>query len=133
MAPLPSDELGVAKLFQTLLTPQSDEYFKGIRITPTSFPDVSSLLAQQGPLFLLQENATPLRNRLATVAKSKGAFESVSFVLGDHLDLTNEENRFLLEELESIPVGLGVESYLASHCIVFVLMELKKLTFFSNP
>jgi len=102
-------------------------------VTTNSFPEVSSALAQQGPLFLLQENAAPLRDHLTTFAKSKCAFESFSFVLGDHLDLTKEENIFMLEKLEAIPVSLGAESYLASHCIVFVLMELKKLSFLSNP
>jgi tRNA (pseudouridine54-N1)-methyltransferase len=132
LEPLPSDEIGVAKLFQALLVPQIGEYSKGIRVTSASFLEVSSALAQQGPLFLLQEKVAPLRERLATFAKSKAALESVSFVLGDHLDLTEEENRFLKEELEAIPVSLGAESYLASHCIVFVLMELQKFNFSSK-
>lgn len=130
---LPSDEIRVAKLFQTLLAPQIGEYSKGIRVTPNSFMEVSSVLAQQGPLFLLQERSTPFRAQLVSLMKRKSAFESISFVLGDQLDLTKEDNRFLLEELKAIPVSLGAESYLASHCIVFVLTELKQLNFLSNP
>jgi tRNA (pseudouridine54-N1)-methyltransferase len=131
--PLPPDEIGVAKLFQALLMPLDSNHYKGILLTTKSFLEVSSALAQQGPLFLLQENAAPLRDQLEPFAKSESAFESVTFVLGDHFDLTKEENRFLLEELEAIPVSLGAESYLASHCIVFVMMELKKLKFLSSP
>ena len=60
---------------------------------------------------------------------SKAENQSLSFILGDHVDLTYQECEFLIENLGATGVSLGPQSYLASHCIIYVLMELKKRNF----
>ena len=127
MSPLPADELRVAKLFQTLLDPQNTVQTDGITIANKSFAQVASELAQDGLLFLLQENALQLREQLPQFNDPQFENQSLSFVLGDHVDLTSQETEFLTNQLGAIAVGLGPQSYLASHCIIYVLMELQKM------
>ena len=129
MEPLPSDELGVAKLFQILLNSQDTEQLKGIVLAKKSFFQLASELAQEGILFLLRETAVPFQEQLRQLDSSKAENQSLSFILGDHVDLTYQECEFLIENLGATGVSLGPQSYLASHCIIYVLMELKKRNF----
>jgi len=127
--PLPSDEIRVAKLFQTLLNPQNTAQIKGIIVRNKSFAQIASELAQDGQLLLLQEKGLQLWEQLSKLDEPQFENQSLSFVLGDHVDLTSQEIEFLIEQLRAIPVSLGTQSYLASHCIIYSLIELKKRGF----
>jgi tRNA pseudouridine-54 N-methylase len=128
MEPLPLDEIGIAQLFQRILDPNPTR-IKGISLTKKSFLQVAQELAQAGRLLLLQENTRPLWDYLDTLKNQDLDFESIAFILGDSLDLKKEEEELLLNDLGALPVSFGLHSYLASHCIIFTLMELKKINF----
>lgn len=132
MNSLPFDEIRIAKLFQSLLNPQNPTQIKGITIGNKSFIQVASELAEEGILFLLQESALQFQEQLPKFNDSQFESQSLSFVLGDHVDLTNQETEFLSQKLGAIAISLGPQSYLASHCILYVLIELKKRNLLST-
>ncbi|HUX98807.1 MAG TPA: hypothetical protein VMV49_04590 [Candidatus Deferrimicrobium sp.] len=125
--PLPIDEIGMAQLFQMILDPNNSKQLEGVYLTNSAFLQVAQELAQEGPLILLQEKTLPLQDYFNELKNKVINLDSIIFILGDSLDLKNDELEFLVKELNAIPVTLGSQSYLASHCIVFVLMELEKL------
>lgn len=126
---LPIDEIRMAKQFQNLLDSNQKDHVKGITLATKSFLNLASELAQKGPLLLLQENSLPIWEYLNEIKEKKTKISSLIFVLSDHIDLDPDEKEFLMKQLGAIPVGLGSQSYLASHCITFLLMELKKYEF----
>ncbi len=124
--PLPIDEIQVAKLFQQILDPDQLSQHAGISITAKSFRAMATSLSAKGKLFLLKENAEQFQTHLPHVLAGEDAGPAMIFVLGDHMDLEQEEEDFLIEKQGAIPISLGTKSYLASHCIAFLLMALKK-------
>jgi tRNA pseudouridine-54 N-methylase len=123
---LPIDEIRVARLFQTLLDPEHSPQYAGISITAKSFREMAASVSAEGVLFLLTERGDQFQTHLPRVLAGEHAGGAISFVLGDHMDLEREEEDFLIETLGAIPISLGAKSYLASHCIVFLLMTLQK-------
>ena len=132
MNELPVDEIGIALLFQTLLDPKNPTKIEGITLENKSFLEIAETLAQEGPVFLLHENSPPFKKYLGELEKHKAQTGSITFILSDHLDLEKQDETFLLKKLEAIPISLGSKSYLASQCIVFVLMELNKSDFLGD-
>ncbi|MHA1276088.1 MAG: hypothetical protein ACTSQ8_02775 [Candidatus Helarchaeota archaeon] len=118
---LPIDEIEMAKLFREILDPTNPIQKAGISITADSFLDTAANLGKIGTLFLLKEDA-PLFN-YHFVEEKKGT--TTSFILSDHLNLEAAEENYLINELGATPINLGPKSYLASHCIIFLLMELQ--------
>lgn len=125
---LPQDEIGMALLFQTLLDPLTKRTVEGIHLAKNSFLQIATELSQEGEVFLLQEKSMPFHKYLNELKKTQSKMNSVSFVLSDYLDLNQQEEEDL-NQLGVKRISLGSQSYLASHCIVFVLFELKKLGF----
>lgn len=123
---LPIDEIGMAKLFQSFLQPGVSNLPKGVMITKTSFVQLTQKLGQKGPLFLLKEGATPIQEYINDNLENISSNSSLNFVLSDSVDLERNEEDFLINTLYAIPISLGANSYLASHCIIFLLMKMKQ-------
>ena len=123
---LPLDEIRMARLFQGIL---KGSQFEGISITDKSFLQLASELTQIGPIVLLQEDSLPYSDYLNELNKVKENIESLTFILSDHIDLEPSEKDLLRNKLGATLISLGSESYLASHCIIFLLMKLKGYVF----
>jgi len=128
----PSDEIRLARLFQTFLDPQRATHIEGISLESKSFLEVAHELAQHGWVFLLGENFPPFETYLKGLNHKKSEIKSLSFILSDNIDLEKQEEERLIKELDAKPISLGTKSYLASHCIIFLLIELNRLHFFNN-
>jgi tRNA (pseudouridine54-N1)-methyltransferase len=90
----------------------------GIRIRKLSFRELAQQLASEGNSFyLLHEHGRDIAR--VTIR------ENPVFILGDHIGLPVEEERFL-EHYEHEKLSLGPVSYLASQCISVVHYELDK-------
>jgi tRNA (pseudouridine54-N1)-methyltransferase len=90
----------------------------GIRIRETGFQQLIEELASEGTFFyILHEKGTD-------IARVKLKEDSV-FVLGDHLGLPRNEEKFV-ERFEHEKISLGTTSYLASQCITVLHYELDK-------
>jgi tRNA (pseudouridine54-N1)-methyltransferase len=91
----------------------------GITIRKLSFQQLVAELASEGNCFyILQEKGTDIaRINLK---------EDPVFVLGDHIGLPMEEEKFV-ERFEHEKISLGATSYLASQCITMVHYELDRL------
>lgn len=123
---LPVDEIEMAKLFQLFLKPGVSSLPQGIKMSTTSFVQVIKNLAQDGPLFLLKEGATPIQEYINNNLERISSKSSLNFILSDSVDLECDEEEYLINHLDAIPISLGAESYLASHCIIFLLMKMKQ-------
>ncbi len=119
-------------LFQTLLYPQEIPAIAGITISDHTFYDIAMELAALGPIFILKEKSSSFWEQIDDLYAKKATLESISFILGDSIDLTQQEEDFLITSLGATPIDLGAQRYLASHCIVFVLMTLKESGLFKN-
>jgi len=115
------DERSTAALVRSALIQKSEGEMKsspGIYVSSRSYSDVTSMLAKQSHLYYLKEDGHDIR-RLPSFE------EDVTFVLGDDMDLTPEEEE-LLEEYEPIKVSLGPTSLHADHCLTLVHNELDR-------
>ncbi|MHA1264296.1 MAG: hypothetical protein ACTSRS_03595 [Candidatus Helarchaeota archaeon] len=119
---LPLDEIRMARLFQTLLHPTNPPFYKGIIRSRKPFFEIATELSQLGPLFLLKESAPSFQDILTSLPPAS----IFTFILSDFVDLQPSEERLLIKELHARPISLSLTSYLASHCIIFVLMHLRK-------
>jgi len=123
---LPIDEIRLARLFQRLLDPQHPASIKGIVVSNTSFLQVAENLSKEGALFLLKEGSPAFPQYLKDNIEGILDQSSLTFVLSDYTDLEQDEEQFFLKNLNATPISLGTQSHLASHCIIFLLLELQK-------
>ncbi len=127
---LPIDEIQMARLFQQLLDTQKPTFIEGITLSNTSFFQVAERLAQDGALFHLKEGGISFQEHLTDNFKEISVQHSLNFILSDSVDLEDYEEDHLVQKLSAIPISLGAQSYLASHCIQFLLLQLKKCELF---
>ena len=91
----------------------------GIRIRKISFQQLIEELASEGTFFyILHEKGTDI-----ACVKLK---EDSVFVIGDHLGLPRNEEKFV-ERFEHDKISLGTTSYLTSQCITVLHYELDKI------
>ena len=129
---LPTDEIQMARLFQTILDPKNQKQIEGITLRPKSFLQSASELARKGPIFLLQEDGLHFLDYSDELINKKAGVNSLIFILSDHIDLKPQEKEYLIERLGATQISLGSQSYLASHCIIFLLMKLKEWNFVTD-
>jgi len=116
----------LARLFQRLLDPQHPASIKGIVVSNTSFLQVAENLSKEGALFLLKEGSPAFPQYLKDNIEGVLDQSSLTFILSDYTDLEQDEEQFFLKNLNATPISLGTQSHLASHCIIFLLLELQK-------
>ncbi|RLE51220.1 MAG: tRNA (pseudouridine(54)-N(1))-methyltransferase TrmY [Candidatus Methanomethylicota archaeon] len=113
---IPLSEVEVAELiFRT---------FKGLEVEGVQVLDIGfeklvrKLVAEKVKLYYLHQDGIPIE----TLELHQGV---IGFILGDHVGLSSEEERFL-ESLNIKKVCLGPKVYLSSHCIIIANYELDK-------
>lgn len=121
---LPHDEISLARLLQQLLDPKASIPL-GIQRSKKTFINIVQDLRTRGPVLLLKEGYPHISLALERLSRIKPIPKALSFVLSDLIDLTSEEEAILISELECQPVGLGRQSYLASHCIILLRLALQ--------
>ena len=99
---------------------------KGISVSNHTFLQVAENLSKKGPLILLKEGAPMFSQYLADNTGELLDQSSLTFVLSDYVDLELDEEDYILNKLKATTIGFGTQSYLASHCIVFLLMEWRR-------
>lgn len=110
------DERNIAAWIRTVLAAKRKN--PGITIRAISFQQLVEELASSGRFFyVLHERGQDIR----TVELKADAV----FVLGDHLGLPRNEERFIARFAHE-KISLGRRSYLASHCITVLHYELDR-------
>lgn len=86
------------------------EVFPGVYVSNMTFEDVVRRVMKDSTLYYLVEDGRPI---------TEVEFpQNPAFVLGDHIGLSKEDERFLEGIAEKVRVGR--RSYLASHVVAFV-------------
>ncbi len=107
------DERSAASLIQKALKRGEGESTPGVFVSRESLEEI---IAGKNLIYLHPEGED-IRN--AEIE------ENAMFILGDHLGLTQDEER-LLEKMQAKKVSVGPEKYHAEHCIVIVHNELDR-------
>jgi len=119
------DELSTAKLIikalkvgETIKEPSKEhEVLPGIYVSNLTFEDIIRRTLRNSTLYYLHEKGKDI---------SQVRFNrNVAFVLGDHLGLKIEDERFLENLAEK--VSIGRKSYLTSHVVSYVNITLDRL------
>lgn len=111
------DERNIAAWIKKTLAAKRDN--PGIFIRKISFQQLIRQLAEEGCLFyILQENGTDIAGITLK--------ENPVFILGDHIGLPVEEEKFVVRFFENKKISLGSISYLASQCITALHYEQDK-------
>ncbi len=115
---LSPDERSAASLIKKALEKSAQEFWTesmpGVSIRKGDFGDLLSELNKK--IIYLREDGEDIRGK---------RFEEPLFVLGDHLGLTDEEEK-LIEGYEYEVVSVGPLSLHADHCIVLVHNEMDR-------
>ncbi|MEM2924956.1 MAG: tRNA (pseudouridine(54)-N(1))-methyltransferase TrmY [Methanocellales archaeon] len=107
------DERSAASLIQKALKRQFGESTPGVFVSKRSFKEI----IEGKNLIYLHPDGEDIRKI--------ELMENTMFILGDHLGLTQEEEK-LLEKMQAKRVSVGPEKYHAEHCIVIVHNELDR-------
>ncbi len=89
----------------------------GIFVKRASFRDILEEINERGKMFYLKENGEDIR-KVNLPGNS-------AFVLGDSMDLTDEEEN-LLEEYNPVKISVSPKSLLSSHVITIVHNEMDR-------
>jgi tRNA (pseudouridine54-N1)-methyltransferase len=117
------NEISIARcLKKALLKGKSREWnevSKGVYISRRSFQEiVAEATEKEEQIYILHEKGMDIRT-------SKLSQEAI-FILGDHLGLPLNEERFCLR-YGAVRLSLGPKSYLASQCITLINAEMDRL------
>jgi tRNA (pseudouridine54-N1)-methyltransferase len=107
------DERSAASLIQKALKQREGESTPGVFVSKQNLKEI---IAGKN-LIYLHPKGEDIRNVEIE--------ENALFILGDHLGLTEEEEK-LLEKMQAKKVSVGPEKYHAEHCIVIVHNELDR-------
>ncbi|MHA1960166.1 MAG: hypothetical protein ACW99U_08050 [Candidatus Thorarchaeota archaeon] len=94
-----------------------------VSVEPTSFGEIVKKFKtkQEGNLWVLDENGTPLEDLRDIILSSQN-----SFMLGDHRGFDSRDHE-IIENQDIVPVSLGDLSYLSSHCVAAIISKMERM------
>jgi len=121
---LSPDERSAASLIKKALEQNAQDFWMestpGVRMKKGDFVDI--LHEVKGKIIYLREDGVDIRKK-----KSITQFDEVLFILGDHMGLTEDDEK-IIEGYQHGKVSVGPLSLHADHCIVLLHNEMDRIS-----